>query len=350
MARATIGLDIGTSAVRAAEVRGKEPPTLTRFAQLTLPPGAVTGGEVGDPDAVASVLRDLWRRGEFRGKRVAVAVANQNVIVRPVELPKMEESELRDALKYQVQDYIPIAIEDALLDFLLLDEFVNEEGAPMMRVLTVAAQRDMVHGFVRVVQQAGLEPVAVDLSPLAAIRALVDPIGSILVEREAEAVVDVGGDVTNVVVHERGSPRFVRILQAGGNDITDALQSELSLSREDAEARKIAVGLRAEGASVDPGAPSVIERRAAAFIDDVRRSLEYYQSQADAAPVARVVLTGGGARLPRLGERLASALRLPVEEGNPLARLKVGEIGLSPEQLEQVSAVAAVAVGLAMEA
>jgi len=349
MARGIIGLDIGTTAVRAAELRGKEPATLVRFAQLSMPPGAMVAGEIADRDAVAAVIRDLWRRGEFKPKQVAIAVANQNVIVRQVELPRMEEEDLRGALRFQVQDHIPIPIDDAHLDSLILDLFMSEEGADMMRVLAVAAQKEMISAFVDVVQRAGLEPASIDVAPLVTLRSLVDPMPAIEGAREAEAIVDIGGGVTNVLVHEAGTPRFVRILAAGGNDITAALVSELGLTVEDAEAQKYSTALQSEGAPIDPGVPTIIEQRARAFIDDVRRSIEYYQSQPDGTKITRVLLTGGGSRLRRLPERLASALRIPVEEARALSRVQVAELGLTPEQIEQVEAVGAVAIGLAME-
>jgi type IV pilus assembly protein PilM len=350
MAKATIGLDIGTSAVRAAEVRGKDPAVLTRLAQLALPAGAVVGGEILDSEAVAQVVRDLWRQGEFRGKRVAIGVANQNVVVRQVDVPQMEETELAGALRYQVQDYIPISIDDALLDFMVLEEFVNDEGTAMMRVLAVAAQKDMVATMMAVLDRAGLEPVAVDLAPLAAVRALIEPIPSLLEDPHAEAIVDIGAGVTNVVVHEAGVPRFVRILPSGGNDVTNALVTELRMSVDDAEVQKRALGLQPEGAPVDAGAATVIEQRASAFIDDVRRSLDFYQSATDQAKISKVFVTGGGAQLPRLPERLATALRLPVEHAQAFARVKISDdIRLSDEQLETASHVAATVVGLALE-
>jgi type IV pilus assembly protein PilM len=350
MAKGSIGLDIGTSAVRAAEVRGREPAVLTRLAQLALPAGAVIGGEIADSEAVADVVRDLWRQGEFRGKRVALGVANQNVVVRQVDVPQMEEAELAGALRYQVQDYIPISIDDALLDFMILEEFVGDEGQPMMRVLAVAAQKDMVSTMMAVLDRAGLEPTAVDLSPLAAVRALVEPVPSLLNEPHAEAIVDIGAGVTNVVVHESGLPRFVRILPSGGNDITNALVAELKMSVEDAELQKRALGLQPEGSSVEAGPATVIEQRAVAFIDDVRRSLDFYQSATEQAKITRVLVTGGGAQLPRLPERLATSLRLPVEHAQAFARVKISDdIRLSDEQLETASHVAATVVGLALE-
>lgn len=350
MAKGAVGLDIGTSAVRAAEIAGrKEPAILTRFAQIALPPGAVVDGEIADPEAVSAKIKELWRRGGFRIKRVAIGVANQKVVVRQVDLPFMEEAELRGALQFQAQEYIPIPIEDAILDFQILEEFPGEGGERMMRVLLVAAQRDMINTFVSVVQNAGLDPALIDVTPFAALRPLIDRAPSVLDEREGEAVVDIGGGVTTIVVHEGGAPRFVRTLPAGGSDITKALVASLGVPEEDAEGVKARVGLTPEGAAPPvEGAGKIIEERAAAFLDEIRGSLDYYQGQPGAARVARVKLTGGGARLPNLAQRLAAVLHLPVEEAQPLAHVKLGRLGLSPEQLVQMSAVAAVAVGLAM--
>lgn len=349
MARTTIGLDIGTSAVRAAQVKGKDPATLVGYAQLPLPPGSMKDGEIVDADAVAAVIRDLWRRGEFRGKKVALAVANPSVVVREVDVPRMEESDLRGALRYQVQDYIPIAIEEALLDFLPLEEFVTGDGVEMMRVLAVAAHRDMVNAFVGVLARAGLEPTSIDLGPLAAVRALTEAVPAVLSEYECEAIVDIGAGVTSMVVHERGAPQFVRILAEGGADLTEALASALGVSADEAEERKMSVEAAPEGAPIEPGTPAAVERRVRSFVDDVQRSLEYYASERDRTPVRRVLLTGGGALLGGLQGRLAGALGLPVERGDALGRVKVGDLGLASEQIQRVAAVGAVAVGLALE-
>lgn len=346
MAKLPVGLDIGTSAIRAAEIGGREPPELVRFAQVALPQGAVAGGEIDDVGAVSAAIRRLWRDGGFASRRVATAVANQKVIVRQVEVPYMEEEELRGALGFQVQEYIPIPLEDAILDFQVLEEFAGEEGVRMLRVLVVAAVKDMIDAVVQAIAGAGLEPVRIDYSAFAAIRSITDPVPSLLSGREAEVVIDIGGGVSTVVVHERGKPRFVRVLPSGSSDVTQALVMDLGMAVEEAERHKMSWGLA--GPSEAPQA-RVIERLAGGLLDDIRSSVEYYQSQSDAAPIGRVLLIGGGSRMPGLGDRLASVLHLTVEEGRPLAHVKLGKLGFTAEQLEQVSAVGAVAVGLALE-
>ena len=143
--RSAIGLDIGTSGVRAAELSfGKGSVTLEKFGQVALPEGAVRDGEVVDPDAVAAAVKQLWAHTKFSSKKVVIGVANQKVIVRQVDLPWMPVDELKKSLAYQVQDFVPMPVEQAVLDFHPLEELTGENGTRVLRGLLVAASRDMV--------------------------------------------------------------------------------------------------------------------------------------------------------------------------------------------------------------
>jgi type IV pilus assembly protein PilM len=343
-----VGLDIGTSGVRAAELSlGKSATTLERFGQVALPPGAVRGGEVVDVDAVSAALKQLWSQAKFSSKKVVVGVANQKVVVRQVDLPWMPVDELRASLAFQVQDYIPMPVEQAILDFHPLEEFAGDSGGRMLRVLLVAAARDMVDSAVVAVQAAGLEPVMVDLTSFAVLRSLYRP--SALGGLEAEALVDVGASVTNIVVHQGGVPRFVRILLMGGADITDAVAERLGVPSDQAESVKQSTGLAGvAGMAEAHPANRAIEQTGGALVEEVRSSLDYYAAQPGAARVSKVVLSGGGSRLGGLVERLASATRLHVEVAHPMASLKLGKTGLTDEQLAYVEPMVTVPVGLAM--
>jgi len=349
--RTAVGLDIGTSGVRAAEVSlGRGPTTLERFGQVALPPGAVSDGEVLDVDTVAGAIRQLWGATRFSSKKVVLGVANQRVIVRQVDLPWLPAAELKASLPFQVQDFIPMPVDQVLLDYHALEELVDDNGLRTLRVLLVAASKEMVWRSVEAARKAGLVPVMVDLVPFAMLRSLArfDDLG--LDGMEAEAVVDVGASVTNIIVHTGGVPRFVRILPLGGADITDAIAERMGIPLEQAESLKQTTGIAERPAHDVDDAPQskVIEATGGSFVDEVRSSLDYYQAQAAAVRIRRVVLTGGGARLTGLGRRLALATRLPVEDGSVLSTLRVGKVGLTPEQLAYVDPLAAVPVGLAM--
>jgi type IV pilus assembly protein PilM len=188
----------------------------------------------------------------------------------------------------------------------------------------------------------------VDLTPFAILRSLT-PHESRGVDADADAYVAVGASITNIVVHQGGVPRFVRILVMGGNDITDAVAERLGLPSAEAEHVKAQIGISPAGAA-DTGHPAarVIEQAASQWVEEVRGSLDYYLAQPNAARLRKVVLTGGGSMLGGLAERLANATRLPVEPATPYQSLQVGNLGLSAQQMDFVQPLVSVPVGLAM--
>jgi type IV pilus assembly protein PilM len=348
--RTAIGLDIGTSGVRAAELAfGRGPATLQRFGQVAVSLGAVRDGEVVDPGLVADAIKHLWSSAKFSSKKVVLGVANQKVIVRQVDLPWMPEDELRKTLALQVQDFIPIPVEQAILDFHPIEIVNGDNGVRSHRVLLVAAARDMVMMAIEAVKRAGLTVQQVDLTPFAVLRSLgrVAPVG---VPTGAEALVDVGAKVTSIVVHQNGVPRFVRILLMGGDNITEAVSERLGVPFEHAVGVKQELGMSPVRGDVSSDHPAarVIEASAGSFVEEIRGSLDYYLAQPASVPLQRVVISGGGARLTGLGQRLAAATRLPVEPGAATAALQVGKTGLTPDQLSYVEPQIAVPVGLAL--
>lgn len=309
--------------------------------------GAVRDGEVVDVDVVAAAIRQLWTQAKFSTKKVVVGVANQKVVVRQVDLDWMPPGELKKSLPFQVQDYIPMPVEDAILDFHALEEHTNDAGTRMLRVLLVAASREMVGGALDAVDKAGLQATMVDLTSFAVLRSQAASGGDYAVA--AEALVDIGAAVTNIVVHQGGVPRFVRILLMGGGDITDAVAERLGVPLDEAESVKQTNGLAtSDGQGAQHPASRAIESTGAAFVDEVRGSLDFYLAQPGSARIGRVVVSGGGSRLGGLVERLALATRLPVELARPLSVLKIGKTGLTDEQLTYVEPMVTVPVGLAL--
>src|SRR5205809_2025288 len=172
MPQVRIGVDIGSTGVRAAELSMRSlPPHLMRVAQVPVPDGAVSSGEIRDAAAVSDALRELWRRGKFRSRDVVLGVANQRVVVREVSLPWLTDKELRESLPFQVQEFVPIPVEEAVLDYHVLEEF-EREGRRMVRILLVAAQKTMIQQIVQAAEAAKLRPVGLDLVPFAIVRSV----------------------------------------------------------------------------------------------------------------------------------------------------------------------------------
>ena len=342
MANQAIGVDIGSRTITVAELKGgRGKTTITNFGGLELPGDAVREGEVLDVPGTAAAIKELMTSAGIKSKKVWLGIANQRVVVRQVDLPWVEEKELRTSLRYQVQDFIPIPVEEAELDVHVVDEYVNEQGERFRRMLLVAAHRDTVTAHVEAARQAGLKPIGIDLNSFAVLRAIGNTAG---MQAGDEVIVDIGADVTNIVVHRGGQPTFVRILVMGGDDVTDALEAGLSVSREEAEAAKRAVVVGVDGDVTS----RIVTERADNFIDEIRSSLDYFQAQTGDVQLASVILTGGGASLQGLADRLADSLRLPVEVGNPFPQLEVQNSVYGEDDLAKVGPSMTTAVGLAM--
>ena len=342
MATNGVGIDIGTRTITVAEVKQtKRGAIVTNFGGVELPRDVTREGEILDIAAVAAALKELLGSAKVSSKKVWLGVSNQRVVVRQVDLPWMEEKELHESLRYQVQEYIPIPVEEAELDVNVVGDYLTEGGERMQRLLLVAGHRDMVTAHVEVVTEAGLKPIGVDLNPFAVLRAMGN---TSTIDQGNEVLIDIGAGVTNIIVHEAGVPTFVRILVMGGDDITEALVAGLSTSHEEAEAIKRDAVVGGEG----DVAARIITEQADQFVDEIRSSLDYYQAQTGSSRLAGVVLTGGGGTLRGLPDRLATALRLPVEVGNPFDRWDVKGTVYGAEDLARIGPSLATAVGLAL--
>jgi len=329
---AVVGLDIGSDHIRLAQLKAQGAGfALQRYGVVPLPMGSVVEGEVVDADSVGAAVRDLMRATGVRpGTEVAVGVSNQKVVVRLVDLPYMEKAELAGAIQYQAQDYIPIPVEEAILDFQIIGDYMTSADEHMMEVLLVAAQRDMIDQMVRSVDRAGLRLREVDVTPFAIVRGLlgVSPSAfSLDAEPEATAIIHLSAGITNIVVVEKGIPRFTRVSSVAANDLTQAVATALNISFAAAEDLKVRVGLPSpdEGgvvvefpADIDPdvarGTQEALEREVSRFIAEVRRSLDYYLTQtSQVRSVSKVLLTGSGAQLRNLGSYVARGLSAEVE-------------------------------------
>ncbi|SFJ96859.1 type IV pilus assembly protein PilM [Cellulomonas sp. KH9] len=346
-----IGLDIGTTHVRAAELEfGNGGPSLTarprlvRLGVAQLPPGAVREGEVVERQTVGSAIKRLWTEQKFSHKNVVLGIGNQRVVVRDLDLPAMPIAQVRSSLPFQVADLIPVAVDDAILDYLPTG-VRQSEGGDVMQGLLVAATKDTVTANTAAVEVAGLRPVIVDLSAFALSRAMAR--GEAL--EHTVAVVDVGARVTTVAVVARGVPRMIRMLPSGGQDVTEAVAAALQIPLDQAEIAKRGIGVGFATAPEHERAAEQITTVVSALIEAIRNTMVYYASSHPGAGVEHVMLTGGGSQLPGLGQYLSTATRLPVSAGQPLDNLDVERHAASPRLVEEQYTLA-IALGLAMGA
>ncbi len=348
-----VGVDIGGSAVRAAVLdTAKGRRILRRFADMPLPRGSVVAGEIVDESAVAEALSALWKRNKLPSKGVVVGTASQRLVVRRVDVPQMEPEELREALPYQVQDSIPIAVEDAILDHVPLEQFTTPDGEPMTSILVIAVHRDTVDTLLRVMEPTGVTPAAIDLQAFALVRATfgIEP----AIDNPLQAIVDIGASLTQVIVARGGVAEFVRLLPIGGDEFTEALMDRLGWSRTTAEERKREIGVVPEGPPEPAGddddrkALGVLTAQADVLIDEIVGSIRFHVRQVDGGALSGAVVAGNGARLPHLANRLGTALGVSVRPARILDHIDLGRIQLTEEELLDAQPVLPVAVGLAL--
>jgi type IV pilus assembly protein PilM len=306
-----IGLDIGSSSIRAVEIRrGKDGYALNNFGQIPLPPGTVTGGVVQDPVAVTAALKQLWAACKFGTKHVSIGVTHPQLVVREMSVANLPAKELHQALPFQVKDALPLAVEKALLDFYPLEE----PGAnPTVRGLLIAMPREAVLTAVDAAQKAGLHVGAVDLASFALLRA------ASRLDAQVEAIVDIGSDVTSVVVHADGEPLIVRTVPRGGVEITASIASRLDLTPPEAEALKCRYGLHGDDR---PDTATAVTDAIRPLINELRSSFTYLASGERQKQVTRVSLCGGSSLMPGLAEHIQNQLGVQVMYADAAGRLR----------------------------
>ncbi|WP_323793414.1 type IV pilus assembly protein PilM [Nocardioides sp.] len=377
MGRTLVSLDIGGSGVRAIQFTpGRNGPVVEKVAVATLPTGVVVAGEIRDPAAVSLALKELWSREKLKTKKVVFSLANSHVLVRQMDLEWLAPDDFRKSLKYQAAEYIPMDINEVTVDYHALKDFetvdpVTGQTRRMLQILLVVASNETLDGFVTALRGAGLQPVRAEISPFALVRAANPAPGSESAEPSVEVLLELGAHVANLVIHEGGQPRYVRIMTGqGGEVLTQVLRDRFEWSHEEAERTKIALGMPTShpaGAALGvsdtvfggvatatvPGdehpAQTVINESVSRLIGEVRQTVDFFlTSGSNIGSLSRVVLSGGGGNLGGFAQRLASELRVPVEFGNPLdhvpnsRKVRVPE-GVTPQELS-------IALGLAMGA
>ncbi|MBW8714152.1 MAG: type IV pilus assembly protein PilM, partial [Acidobacteria bacterium] len=235
-AKALVGLDIGSSAVKAVELKpaGKGY-KVTGFGSEPIPPDSIVDGAIIDAAAVADAIRRLFDSRGIKTKEVAASLSGNAVIVKKITLPVMTEAELSESIYWEAEQYIPFDIQDVNLDYQILDKG-DASGGKTMEVLLVAAKKEKIADYTGVIAQAGRAAVVVDVDAFALQNAYEANYG---IEPGAVVVLlNAGASATNINILHGDQSVFTRDISIGGNAYTEALQRELSLTYESADTLK----------------------------------------------------------------------------------------------------------------
>jgi type IV pilus assembly protein PilM len=356
------GLDIGSSAIKLVQLqRTKEGIALHKAGSAPTPVGGVKAGVIVDPLAVAQAVRSLLNALQIEGATVVGAVAGPTVVVREVPLPTMSDRQLRRSIQWEARNYISFPIEDSVVEFEVLERPPAQAGGNM-RVMLVAAPRDMVDSQVETLELAGLEPLAVEIQPFAAMRGMLASDGETEAAGETTALLEIGASYTEITIIKDRQFVLSRMIPIAGNAFSDAIRNALDISPEEAnqlkESAMQVVLSEEERATLDPAAQQAsraIEPHLDELIREVRRSLAYhdYQQQSPDAPagelgVGQILLSGGSAKLPRIADYFQAQLGVPVAVINIFGQGQVQAHGVNHEYLQSHAPNLLVGTGLAL--
>jgi len=346
-ARSVVGLDIGSSAVKAVELKpaGKSY-RVAAFGVEPIPPDSIVDGAIIDGAAVADAIRRLFDSHGIKTKDVAASLSGNAVIVKKIALPPMSEAELADAIYWEAEQYIPFDVQDVNLDYQVVTS-ANGGKAPApnggMEVLLVAAKKEKIADYTGVITQAGRVPVIVDVDAFALQNAYEANYG---VEPGAVVVLlNAGASAININVVSGDQSQFTRDISIGGNAYTEALQKELHLSQEHAELLK--KGVPVEGIDFEQARP-ILRAVTENVLLEIQKTFDFFRGTTGTDHIDKIVLSGGASRVDGFAEMIGERFEAQIVEFDPFRTIAFDAQKFGVESPADVAPTAAVAVGLAL--
>jgi len=339
-----VGLDIGSSAVKAIELKpvGKGFKVVAIGVE-SVPPDSIVDGAIIDGGAVADAVRRLFATKRFKAKDVVASLSGNSVIVKKITLPAMTEAELSESIYWEAEQYIPFDIQDVNLDYEILDPGTGADSQGSMEVLLVAAKKDKIADYTNVITQAGKTPVIVDVDAFALQNAFEVNYG--FDNNTVVAILNAGASAININILAGSQSVFTRDVSMGGNAFTEAVQKELNLPYDAAEQLK--KGQDVDGATYED-ARAVLKAMTDNVLLEVEKTFDFFKATAASDRIDRIMLCGGASRVEGFGEALRERFGTEVEAFDPFRQVSCDAKRVGVESLDDVAPVAAVALGLAL--
>jgi type IV pilus assembly protein PilM len=341
-AKSLVGLDIGSSAVKAVELKASgKGYKVVAFGIEPIPPDSIVDGAIIDGTAVADAIRRLFTTHKIKTKDVAASLSGNAVIVKKITLPQMSESELSESIHWEAEQYIPFDIQDVNLDYKILDAGTVGEQKGTMDVLLVAAKKEKIADYTGVIAQAGRQAVAVDVDAFALQNAYQTNYGT--EPGQVVALLNVGASATNINIIAGDQSVFTRDISIGGNAYTEALQKELNLPFEAADTLKR--GGQADGVKWEDAKP-VLRAVSENVMLEIQKTFDFFKATTANDRIDRIVVSGGGSRVDGFIDQLRERFGAAIEPFDPFRN-----IGLDSKKFADgadAAPTAAVAVGLAL--
>lgn len=346
---ALVGVEFASDAIYVAQLaKGKGGYQVQAMGKAPLPMNSMQDGEIVDPVAAGSALRELMDSVGIQAERAVVALGGQCAFIRLINTEVMEADELSTYIAYEAERYIPFSLEDVNIDSQILGNTVDEGGNDQMEVLLVAAQKNLVTSYIDAIQEAGLTIQAADVASFSVLRAL-ERTGYIE-EGGTVAALLIQGPTTDINVLSNGVPKFNRSVMYGYNHLVDNLMTSLGVDEDGA--RELLDGMDVDPQDYEEVSPDVeqateiVRPALSEMTGEISRSLEYFMSTTGAS-IDRIVLCGRGAALTGLDRFLTTRLGIEAVIGDPLSTLGTGGAELDEAQAPTfVTAIGAAMRGL----
>ncbi len=344
MAKQCIGLDIGSSCVKAVQLKRKANGwALQAFGMQPLVPQTIVDGTIMDQGAVSEAIRQLWSRLRLRQKEVAIAIAGHSVIIKKITVPMMKPDELAANIRNEAEHHIPFGRDDVEIDYHVTNPLTP---SGQTELLLVAAKKEVVSDYIQVVRDANLSPQIVDVAAFASQNGFeanyqLDP-------RDTVVLINIGAAISNINIVRSGVSLFTRDVTIGGNAFTEEIQKQMGIAADEAEAYKVG-GSQTEDGVVPQEVLRVMEGVSEVMAGEFQRSLDFFLATTADANVTRLVLAGGSAKVTSLHRAIERRSRLPLEVADAWKRIEI-DPQLDRNYLSAHSPEALIGVGLSMRA
>src|ERR1044071_1415599 len=337
-----VGLDIGSSSVKAVELQKKGSNLqLLCLGVENLQPDTIVDGQIMELNNVSDVINSIFNEHDIRTSRVAAGVSGHSVIVKNIVLPQMSEDELQESFSWHAEEHIPFDISDVNLDYQ-----VTSSSSDALNVLMAACKSDKIANVKQAIQLAGKQPVVIDVDSFALQNCY--EVNYQPKAGEVVALLKIGAATMNINILSGTRSIFARDASVGGSQYTSLLQRELGLSFEQAEAVKRGMALP-EGVEPKPIQP-IVETVCDTLALEVKKTFDFYRAtvQEAEASIQKILLAGGGSKLPGLPDFLAKRFEIPVDVFDPFRQIEVDPGKFDPDYMREIVPEMAVAVGLAL--
>nr|MBF0220825.1 type IV pilus assembly protein PilM [Desulfobulbaceae bacterium] len=336
-----LGLDIGSYAVKICELTSSQNGCrLLKLGSAKLPEGAVEDGVLQDPDSVGAIITTLINNLKIKNKKVAISISGYSVIVKKINLAVMSAAELEEHIQAEAEQYIPFDIDDVFLDF--QDLKTNSDESDRTDIMLVAAKKDVINTYLRMLEKIGLQAVVVDVDAFA----LENSYENVESLAENVALIDIGASKMSFNIIANGASILARDVVMGSRQITEQIQNRLGMDAESAEAAKIGL------LEVDPDHREKISEifinTCTQWVLEIKKALDFYISSYPDDNITNLILSGGGAKINGFATLLREETGIQVNIFDPFANAESDTAKLDPAYLKHIAPEMAIAAGLAI--